>query len=71
MNGIDITNRKLIDNCYILSGRCGKCPDAYKLACGLYKKQFHTDPYEEDEFHPERYTDEIIFHLAFTEKGEK
>lgn len=49
---------RLINYCTRRDGSCKKC--AYTNYCNEYQKRFGNTPLDDDEFHPERYTNEEI-----------
>ena len=55
-----MTQRALINNCYVKGIQCEKCKPVYRKACEKYKEKYGEIPYEADEEHPERYTNEEI-----------
>jgi len=53
-----MTQRTLLNKCFLRSGKCKDCP--YAEVCNKYKMKYRCDPYEDDEVHPERYNDEEL-----------
>ncbi len=57
-----MTNRALIDYCYVIAGVCKSCKR--KKECNDFKAIFGNDPYEADEVHPEQYNSEEIVDVS-------
>ena len=56
-----VTNRQLIDYCNLQGKRCESARCKYLTACDIYFDKYDNIPANEEENHPENYTNDIIY----------
>lgn len=56
-----VTNKQLIDYCNLQGKRCEGARCKYLTACDIYFDKYDNIPGNEEQNHPENYTDDVIY----------